>query len=357
MAKKVIPVLLVIVFLVIGYTIRHKIKSFFREDTRSVNSVEVKLLFRDTLNPEIIADVLVENGIMKKKEDVINYYKDNNLLDARFSPGKYIVLPQTHMSDLLEGFIDEGQGHGKSEVKVNVLFNNCRDIYDMGSNISQCILADSASIVNYLLSKETLQELQVTEEQLPALFIPKQYQMYFDTDAKGFVDFMMGKYHEFWTAERLEKLKRVGLKSPEQAATLASVIYSEQSRMSEEWPVIARLYLNRLEKGMKLQSDPTFRFCWGHELDGVEHLLNKHKEIDCPYNTYLYEGLPPGPICLVPAAVIDAVLNPDDNEFLFMMAKPGGKGHNFARTNSEHEKNVVVYKRWLKEYMKNKQND
>jgi UPF0755 protein len=137
---------------------------------------------------------------------------------------------------------------------------------------------------------------------------------------------------------------------------VASIVYSEQSRDTEEWPIIAKLYLNRLNIGMKLQSDPTFKYCWGDELDGVERLLNKHKNIDCPYNTYLYSGLPPGPICVPPAEVVDAVLNPADVNYLFMCGKPGGQGHNFAVSNSQHERNAAVYRKWLKEYLANKEN-
>lgn len=127
--------------------------------------------------------------------------------------------------------------------------------------------------------------------------------------------------------------------------------------MEEEWPIIAGLYLNRYKKGMKLESDPTFKFCWGSELDGVERLLNRHKKIDCPYNTYLYSGLPPGPICIPPGEVIDAVLNPAQTDYLFMCGKPGGQGHNFAVTNREHEKNVAVYRKWLRAYLAEKNNN
>ena len=124
--------------------------------------------------------------------------------------------------------------------------------------------------------------------------------------------------------------------------------------MKNEWPIIAKLYINRINKGMRLQSDPTFKFCWGDELNGVERLLNIHKDIDCPYNTYRYFGIPPGPICLVSRDVIDSVLNPANVDYIFMCGKPGGKGHNFAVTNHEHEKNVQIYRSWLKKYLLNK---
>jgi UPF0755 protein len=149
-------------------------------------------------------------------------------------------------------------------------------------------------------------------------------------------------------------MKSIGLSSPSQVVTIASIVYSEQSKMEEEWPIISKLYLNRIDKGMRLESDPTFKFCWGDKLEGVERLLNKHKEIDCPYNTYRYKGVPPGPICVVPRKVIDAVLNPANVNYIFMCGKPGGGGHNFAVTNIEHNKNVAMYRVWLKKYLAKK---
>ena len=244
-------------------------------------------------------------------------------------------------------------GHGQAELKVNVTFNRCIDIQDVGANIGQCILADSASLVSYILDPATLKKYGFTEEQVPALFIPKQYRMYFDTDAAEFVELMAAEFRDYWNDERMAKLKANGLSSPSQAVTLASIVYSEQSRVSQEWPTIAKLYLNRIRRGIPLEADPTFKFCWPDRLKGVEHLLDLHKNKDCPYNTYLHEGIPPGPICLPPYEVVDAVLNPADVDYIFLCGDGTGH-HNFASTNSEHNKNVTAYRVWLKEYMKNK---
>ena len=177
--------------------------------------------------------------------------------------------------------------------------------------------------------------------------------MYFDTDAETFVELMAAEFRAYWTPEREQKLKNIGLKTPSQAVTLASIVYMEQSRVPEEWPIIAKLYLNRIKQGIPLQADPTFKFCWPDRLKGVEHLLNVHRDKDCPYNTYLYTGIPPGPICLPPYEVVDAVLNPADVSYLFLCGDGTGR-HNFATTNAEHNKNVAAYRKWLKEYLKNK---
>ena len=353
MVKK-LAFIVVGILLLVSFLYKDKIMRLFSEDTRTVNAREVKILFKEDPSLTYLTSTLVEKGVLKNNAQFIDYVRDNNIDTTKFDAGKYVILSQTQLANLVNGFVRGENGHGKAEVKVNVIFNNCPTIEVMAKNISDCILADSAEIVDCVYNPAILNKYGFTKEQVPALFLPKKYEMYFDTDAETFVAFMANEFKTFWNAERKQKMKAIGLKSQSQVATLASIVYSEQSKLSEEWPIIAKLYLNRLAKGIKLQSDPTFEFCWGDELDGVERLLYKHRDIDCDYNTYKINGLPPGPIYVVPGAVIDAVLNPADVNYIFMCGKPGGGGHNFAVTNAGHEKNVAIYKKWLIEYQKNK---
>lgn len=354
MAKRLIFASIVIAGLVLGYLFRHEIKQLFSGELRTVNTQEVKLLLREDPTFTSLLNQLDESGVINDRAAVTDLVRRENLDTTAFAAGKYVILSGTRMKDLILGFTKDENGNGRAEVKVNVVFNRCKTIEDIGMNISKCILADSASIVDCIYSSATLEKYHFTRQQIPALFLPKTYEMYFDTDAEQFVAFMAEQFKGFWSEERMAKVKSIGLNYPSQVTTLASIVYAEQSQNKEEWPVIAGLYLNRLKKGMLLQSDPTFKFCWGSELDGVERLLNKHREIDCPYNTYLYSGLPPGPICIVPAEVIDAVLEPANHQYIFMCGKPGGSGHNFAETSAGHEQNVAAYRKWLKEYLSNK---
>ncbi|MFT5858904.1 MAG: UPF0755 protein [Flavobacteriaceae bacterium] len=353
MAKRIVGLAVVIAIGIFGYLGRHKIMSLFGEDTRTINNSEVKLLFREDPSANVLAAKLVTEGILSDEKTFHDFVKKESIDSNSFAAGKYVILSGTHLDDLINGFVKAENGHGKSEVKVNVTFNRCIDIQDVGANIGQCILADSASLVSYILDPATLKKYGFTKEQVPALFIPKQYQMYFDTDAAEFVELMATEFRDYWNDERMAKLKANGLSSPSQAVTLASIVYSEQSRVSEEWPTIAKLYLNRIRRGIPLEADPTFKFCWPDRLKGVEHLLDIHKNKDCPYNTYLHKGIPPGPICLPPYDVVNAVLNPADVDYIFLCGDGTGH-HNFASTNSEHNKNVAAYRIWLKEYMKNK---
>lgn len=347
MARKIIIVLIVIcgVGVILNWG---RIRSYFKEDTRSVNKQEVKLLIRTPPSFSQLIDLLIENKIISDSKMIRTYVQENSVDTNKFAAGKYVILSQTRMEDLVGGFIMNGNGQGKAEVKVKVLFNRCYDIYDIGSNISKCILADSASIVDAIYSQETLSKYNFTKEQIPALFLPDEYEMYFDTDAEEFIALMAEEFKRFWDDERKTKLKKLGFTAPSQVVTLASIVYAEQSKVPEEWGTIAGLYLNRLEKGMLLQSDPTFKFCWGKELEGQQRLLYKHRDKDCPYNTYLYKGLPPGPIRITPGKVIDAVLDPEDVNYIFMCAQPNYSGkHNFTASGSVHERNAAIYQRWL----------
>jgi UPF0755 protein len=114
----------------------------------------------------------------------------------------------------------------------------------------------------------------------------------------------------------------------------------------DEAPIVAGLYLNRLKKGIPLQADPTLVYAAGDFT--IKRVLDRHKEVESPYNTYKYAGLPPGPINMPSIANIDAVLNPAQHEFLYMCAREDFSGyHNFARTLREHNANAARYQRAL----------
>ena len=352
-STKLILLFFVVVIGVIAFYKRHDILLFLTGSQRTINATEVKLVIPDDLSIDSLAGFLVHKKILQDKQGFVRQMSKLQLTEKDIDGGKYAVLSGTKVNDLIDGMRRMSNGHGKNELKVAVLFNRCRFIEDIGKNISLCIQADSASIVDYIKSPVTLRAYNFTVEQIPALFIPKQYEMYYDTNAEEFVAYMAEEFKSFWTEERKQKVKDIGLKFPSQAVTLASIVYSEQSKVKDEWPVIAQLYLNRVRTGMKLQSDPTFKFCWGTQLDKEQRLTGVHRAITCKYNTYQIQGLPPGPICLVGEEVIDAVLNPDKNNYLFMCAQTNYTGrHDFTASDVQHMKNAAVYQKWLKAQIK-----
>ncbi|MFL5730111.1 MAG: endolytic transglycosylase MltG [Cytophagaceae bacterium] len=176
------------------------------------------------------------------------------------------------------------------------------------------------------------------------MFVPGTYYFTKNPGAEDVFERMYSEYRHFWNEDRLEQAEEMGL-TPEQVYTLSSIVYLE-TKNQEEMPLIAGVYLNRLKKNMRLESDPTALFASNSY--HVKRVYQKHTQVKSPYNTYQNKGLPPGPICLPPAQVIDAVLDYDDHDFLYFCAKEDSSGtHNFAATYEEHKINAENYRKSL----------
>ena len=157
---------------------------------------------------------------------------------------------------------------------------------------------------------------------------------------------MKKEYDRFWNEERRQKAVAINL-TPAEVTTLASIVQSETAQ-TDELRRVAGLYINRLKKGMLLQADPTVKYAVGDF--SIRRVLDKHLEVESPYNTYKNAGLPPGPISFPETVSIEAVLNYEDHDFIYMAAKEDFSGyHNFAKTLREHNRNAVRYRKALNE--------
>ena len=231
------------------------------------------------------------------------------------------------------------------QIPVNVIFNNIRLNAQLAGAVTRNIEADSVSVMALLTDSVYLAEhFNLTTQTVLSLFIPNTYEFFWNTSANGFMDRMAKEHERFWTEARREKARNANL-TPLQVTILASIIEEETQVVSEK-PIIAGLYINRLNMGMLLQADPTLKFAAGDFT--IRRVLNRHKEIESPYNTYLHAGLPPGPICIPSIASIDAVLNYSKHDYLFFCAKDDFSGyHNFARTIQEHNRNAKAFHKTL----------
>ncbi len=229
---------------------------------------------------------------------------------------------------------------------VQLKFKNHRLKQDMAAYISTQIEADSASIVNLLDSTEFVSKYGFTTDNVYSLFIPNSYEIYWNTSAKEFFERMYKEYQKFWTDERKAKAKKIGL-SETQVSVLAAIVDAEALNDSE-MPRIAGLYMNRYKNGIKLQADPTVIYA-NHDFT-IRRVLNRHLTKDSPYNTYVYTGLPPGPIMMPSIKAIDAVLNYEKHKYIYMCAKEDFSGyHNFAVTQAEHQANARRFQKALNE--------
>jgi UPF0755 protein len=227
---------------------------------------------------------------------------------------------------------------------INVIFNSVRTREQLAGRISKQIEADSVSLVSMFYNDSLIENYGLTQETFTSIFLPNTYEFWWNTSAESFVDRMHKEYLRFWNDERKAKAEKLNL-TPEEVTTLASIV-DEETYYNSEMPRVAGLYINRLRKRMHLQADPTLKFALGDFT--IKRVLNVHKQIDSPYNTYRRYGLPPGPISIPSISAIDAVLNYESHSYFYMCAKPDFSGyHNFAKTLSKHNQNAREYQRAL----------
>lgn len=231
-----------------------------------------------------------------------------------------------------------------SQTPVKFTFNNIRTIEQFAGRVSEQLEMDSVSLLNAVRESATLKEMGFDEENAAALFIPNTYELYWNIDASDFVEKMTNEYNRFWNEERRSKAETLNM-SPIEVSILASIVDKETSKVSE-MPRIAGVYVNRLKKNWLLQADPTLVFALGDF--EIKRVLDVHKEIESPYNTYKYIGLPPGPICIPSIAAIDAVLNAENHKYFYFCAKDDLSGyHVFARNIKDHNRNAEKYRKAL----------
>ena len=235
---------------------------------------------------------------------------------------------------------------GGGQAPVNVVIHNERLPEEIAKKIAGFLEPNTQDFLALFNDENYLNELGYDKATLTCLFIPNTYQLYWNSTPKGFMDRMVRENEGFWSqAQRLAKAQQLGLTTNE-VYTLASIVEKE-TLVNSEKPRIAGVYLNRLAKNIKLQADPTAVFAT-KDFD-VGRVLYKHINFDSPYNTYMYAGLPPGPITVTSISSIDAVLNAEKHDYIYFCAKGDGSGlHAFAKGLNGHHQNVANYKKNLR---------
>lgn len=280
---------------------------------------------------------LMEKGIILNSA-IFDWLSDQKNLKSKIKPGKYKLKPGININDLINilrsgdqepVFITIGQFRTKEKL-INYLEKNLE--------------LDADSISAFLSNDFYMEKYNLNSENSLCLFIPNTYQFLWNTNASAFLQRMKIENERFWNNERMRKLKEKNI-SKTQAYIIASIVEKETNYQPEK-SYIASVYLNRLKKKMKLQADPTVVFAVGDFT--INRVLKKHLEKDSPYNTYLYEGLPPGPICIPSQNSIDAVLKAPQTGFIYFCAKEDFSGkHNFATNLNDHQKNARKFQKEL----------
>lgn len=258
----------------------------------------------------------------------------------RVMPGRYRIQNRMSNNSLIN-LLRSGE-----QEPVRLTFTNIRTEEDLAGSIAAQLEVDSLTILNHINDEAMIIAAGLSTPSLKPLFIPNTYEVYWTSNASQLINRMQREYNAFWNESRRELARQIG-RSPEEIITLASIVQSETNRI-DEMPRIAGVYINRLRINMPLQADPTVVYAIGDF--SINRVLNSHLSFDSPYNTYLYAGLPPGPINLPEPGTIDAVLNYEKHNYLYFSAKPDFSGyHVFARTYSEHLINARRYQQALNE--------
>lgn len=223
---------------------------------------------------------------------------------------------------------------------VKLTFNNIRTKEQLASRISKVLEADSASLILLLNNSDSLKSYGFNEDNIMAMFIADTYEFYWDTPARVFLNRMNKEFNRYWNNERTNKATQRGL-SPIDISIIASIVY-EETKKKDEMSRVAGVYVNRINQKMPLQADPTIKFALKNF--SLKRVLTSHTLVESPYNTYMHSGLPPGPICIVSAVVLDKVVNFEEHNYLYFCAREDFSGyHNFAETLAQHNLNAQKY--------------
>ncbi|MBE6311441.1 MAG: endolytic transglycosylase MltG [Bacteroidales bacterium] len=231
-----------------------------------------------------------------------------------------------------------------AQTSIRFSFNYVRTVDQFAERVSQRLLMDKEDLLTLLTDAEFCKKYGKTPETIVSIFQPDTYDFFWTVSPKAFVDNMFRYYNLFWNEERLAKAKALGF-TPDEVVTIGSIVEEEIAKR-EEAGKVARLYINRIQKGMLLQADPTVKFALGDFK--LRRIWSSMLSIDSPYNTYRYKGLPPGPIRFVEKRTLDAVLNAPSHPYIYMCAKEDFSGyHNFTASYAEHKNNARRYQREL----------
>lgn len=304
-------------------------KSNFTEDY-------VLYVYGNTTDVQVMDSLKANAGVVRPGS--LKRCFDKMDVAGNIKPGRYVIStesPSIYVARMLV--------FGWQTPQKLTLSGTMRSKDSIAKKISSQMMVDSVSVATALNDPVFLAGYGFTPENVFALFLPDTYEMFWTASVTEIFSRMKKEYDAFWNSDRLAKARAQRL-TPMQVSVLASIVSGETLKQFE-YPVIAGVYLNRYRKGMKLQADPTVAFCYDYKLDRI---LKKHLTVDSPYNTYKHVGLPPAPINVPPKACLDAVLEPQNHNYIYFCASPAFDGtHRFAVSYSDHLKNARAFQREL----------
>ncbi len=303
---------------------------------------------------EIILFIPTGSSFMEVRDQLAPYLKNTSSFEAvakrkkyvdYVKAGRYRLGRRMNNNDIINSLRSKN-------LPVRVSFNNQETLGDLAGRISTQIEADSLSLLTAFKDEAFLSQHGFNVHTSLVPYIPNTYEFFWNTSAQGFRDKMLKEYQRYWNDERKKKAMAIGLRPPE-VISLASIVQKETAKV-EERKRVAGVYLNRLKRGMLLQADPTVIYAIKRESGNfdtiIKRVLYRDLELDSPYNTYKYKGVPPGPITMPDISAIEAVLNPEKHDYYYFVADVQNFGyHIFAENLVQHNRNKAQYIRWINE--------
>ncbi|GAA4818388.1 endolytic transglycosylase MltG [Litoribaculum gwangyangense] len=337
--KKILIAIVLIGLVVAAFFANFVYKAMLKPNTNFNNEVAYVFI------PTNASYAEVRNQLEPLLDDIDSFdvLAERKKYTTNIKAGRYQIKKGMSNNDIINSI-------RSNNLPIKLSFNNQETLEKLAGRVANQIEADSLSLIIAMKDDAFLKENKFKDQTALGMYLPNSYEFFWNTSAEDFRSRMLKEYNRFWTQDRLQKAQDIGL-SQDQVIALASIVY-EESKQANEQPRIAGVYMNRLRIGMPLQADPTLKFA-AYKLPEykntvIKRVLNVHKEIDSPYNTYKNLGLPPGLIAMPDISAIDAVLNYEKHQYLYFAADANRFGfHKFAKTLTQHNINAREYQRYL----------
>ena len=332
--KKSRGLLYVVMFIIaIGLFALYKV---FGPNTRNLTGGEY-LYIHTGSDYEKLKTALQEGGFISDMAS-FGFLAERAQIPEHIHPGKYKIKNGMSNFNIIR-MLRSGR-----QTPVKLVINRLRTQKDFIYMLSSNLEVDSLALKQLLRDPVYLSEFGLDTNTVMCAVIPDTYDFFWNITADKAFRKIEKNYSRFWDATRKQQARSQGV-TPVKAIIIASIV-DEESNMSADKPKIASVYINRLNKGMKLQADPTVKFAICDFT--IRRVTGNMLQNPSPYNTYLYEGLPPGPICTPSVSSVEAVLQAPKTTYLYFCAKEDFSGYsNFASTYDEQLKNAHAYQKAL----------
>jgi UPF0755 protein len=326
-----------LIFILAGIKIASVYKEIYGPNIETPEKKEFFLFIPTGSDYDDVVALLEAEKLIKNRK-TFDWAAAKKKYPGNIHPGRYRIKDNISNNELLN-MLRSGL-----QEPVDLVINMARTPEELAGTIAVQIEAGKDDLLNLMNDESYLKQYGFDKQTILGMFIPNTYEFWWNTSAENFFKRMYKEYDKFWNRERTGRAKEMNF-TRNQVMTLASIIINETNK-EDEYRRIAGVYINRLNQGIRLQADPTVKYALGDF--ERQRILKTDTYINSPYNTYIHDGLPPGPIAIPIIKAIDAVLQYEKHDYIYFCAKEDFSGyHNFARTLDQHNKNARSYQKAL----------